>query len=138
MFSSAGAQLQKTVRDFLLLTYRNLDIWYCTFITQTLYCCQKATVWKIDTLYLLVSMLSNVCPYSTTASHSVRHNVREDRLNCIRESEPEFPIGWIKSQPEVHLAGPLLGDQQPREINKAVNTNCQGDGLQGELIFHSP
>ncbi len=68
----------------------------------------------------------------------MKHNVREDRLDeTIRESEPEFPIGWPVSRPEVHLVGPLLGDQQPREINKAVNTNCRGDGHKGELIFHS-
>lgn len=78
-------------------------------------------------------------PYTTTTgSHSVKHNVREDRLDCIRESELEFPIGWTVSRPEVHLAGSLLGDQQPREINKAVNTNGREDGHKGELIFHSP
>lgn len=109
---------------------------YCT---RTLSCCQRAvclTVWKVDSLHQLVPfalcVLYCMSLYGTAWSHSRKHNVREDPSG-IRVSNRLDCVG-----PGVHLVGLLLGDQQPRDINKAVNTNCQGDGRKRRLIFHSP
>ena len=93
---------------------------------------------KVDTI-LQYFIHTYTCPQvAPLGSHSAKHDVREDGQDLIRESEPEVPIGRTVSRPKAHLVGSLLGDQQHREINKAVNTNCQGDSHKGELICLSP
>lgn len=79
----------------------------------------------------------HVCLYSTCGSHLAKHDIREEEYTISGSRSLSFPLdGFGPSL--VHLVGSLMGDQQPREINKAVNTDCQRGGRKGELIFHSP